>query len=209
MSQTVVMVREDTPGDSRLVAYYIARPGSDVDTTELRNHVRDRLPYYMVPHHFVAMEQMPQTNNGKIDFKALPVPSQPNMEKTEVEPTLPSTPAEKFMLDTWKTILDSEDVGLNDNFFEVGGHSLLVMKVITAVNDKTNVRLSPQDFLVGTLEQVADRIADAPAFDDEIDSGESNPSEPVAGANVEPNDDPTKSSALKQVFSKTLKGFWD
>jgi len=139
ISQTAVIVREDTVGDARLVAYIVAKQDESNVTGQLRDHLRASLPHYMVPQHFVELEKFPQTNNGKIDFKALPEPTHdPNSHDSDGAP--PETAAEKYLANAWSSILELDDLLLNDTFFDVGGHSLLVMKVIAKVEAK-NLRL--------------------------------------------------------------------
>ena len=106
----------------------------------------------MVPQHFVFLESMPQTNNGKIDYKSLPAPKAEVAETTDI--AMPNSPAEKYLAGVWEEVLEIEDVGLNDTFFDIGGHSLLVMKIITEVNEKTGVKLGPQEFLISTLDSL-------------------------------------------------------
>ena len=118
----------------------------------------------MVPQHVVQLDSMPQTNNGKIDYKALPAPTiEQQVDASQCEDELPSTPAQKYLASVWRDVLD-DDVYLNDMFFDIGGHSLLVMKVISAVEEKTGIRLGPQEFLVATLEQMADKLEASEAF---------------------------------------------
>ena len=165
VEQNVVIVREDQAGDARLVAYTIAKSGQKVSATQLREHVRESLPYYMVPQHFVELEQMPQTNNGKIDYKALPAPKEEvAKEGDSSDIAMPTTPAQKFLADIWSDVLEMDDIGVNDTFFDIGGHSLLVMKVITQVHEETGVKLGPQDFLISTLEQMADKLEQSDRF---------------------------------------------
>jgi acyl carrier protein len=103
----------------------------------------------MVPQHFVELDAMPQTNNGKIDYKSLPAPSTEVAEPAET--CAPNSPAEKYLASVWEEVLETDDVDLNDTFFDIGGHSLLVMKVISTVHDKTGIKLGPQDFLMTRL----------------------------------------------------------
>lgn len=155
VQQGVVIVREDNVGDVRLVAYWVG----DADQQTVREHLRLSLPYYMVPQHMVNLEAMPQTNNGKIDYKSLPVP-QNNTDDAPVA-AVPATAGETLLIDVWQTVLETEDVGVHDNFFDLGGHSLLVMQVITEIESRTGVKLSPRDFLIGTVSQMAEQLADA------------------------------------------------
>jgi len=230
VEQNVVIVREDVVGDARLVAYVVTLPDQSLSPTQLRNHIRESLPFYMVPQHFVEIDAMPQTNNGKIDYKALPAPvADVAEESTADDVAMPQTPAEKFLASVWEEVLEIDDVAQNDLFFDVGGHSLLVMKVIATVNEKTGIKLGPQDFLVGTLEQMAGKIEESHFFkSDEVESGTSGKSSPVAGnaavaqnvaetvgATTQVESVPTKpapalanESETQGVFKK-LTGFWN
>ena len=207
LAQNVVIVREDNTGDARLVAYFVAKTGEAIDVNDLRDHLRESVPYYMVPQHFVELEQMPQTNNGKIDYKALPAPSKSTESVASTPTALPQEPAELYMAEVWKDVLEIEDVDLNDNFFEIRGHSLLVMKVITAVQEKTGVRLGPQDFLVGTLEQLAGRLTKVEGFTPKaVESSPVAIDEPSSTSNESA---PASDSGIKQKLKKSLKGFWN
>jgi len=213
VGQCVVIVREDTPGDARLVAYVIDKTGQTATASALRDHLRSSLPYYMVPQHFVSLDSMPQTNNGKIDYKALPAPSNDTNESaTDSSDAVPTTAAEKYLACVWGEVLEMDDLYINDTFFDIGGHSLLVMKVITAVNEKTGVKLGPQEFLVSTLEQMADRIADSYSFD-EVDDSTPTENSPDAEPEVQPNEDEeTESTNAESDTSgafRFIKGFWN
>ena len=155
VDQGVVIVREDTVGDARLVAYWVG----DADSAAIRDHLRSSLPHYMIPQHMISLDAMPQTNNGKIDYKALPVPQQTAAEPSQGAEA--ETAGEKLLVEVWQKVLETSDVCIHDNFFDLGGHSLLVMKVITEVETRTGVKLSPRDFLIGTVQQMAEHLEDA------------------------------------------------
>lgn len=127
VAEGVVVLREDTPGDKQLVAYY--RPDTAVadslDSITLRNQLRGRLPSYMVPSRLVSLSSFPLTANGKIDRQALPVP--PPLAPTQIVP--PSNELEKTIATIWQDLLQIETVSIEDNFFDLGGHSLLSMRV--------------------------------------------------------------------------------
>jgi len=127
----------------------------------------------------------------------------------------PTTPAEKFLAETWEQILEVDGIYLNDTFFDIGGHSLLVMKVITRVHEKTGVKLSPQDFLVLTLEQIADSIASQFNFGEEDNAlppqstvNSSRQSAEVSELSLQEPDRHETEAIAKTAF-KYIKGFWN
>ncbi len=126
VAEAAVVVREDTPGDKRLVAYLA---GADVpDGTALRAELKRTLPDYLVPAAFVALERLPLTPSGKLDRRALPVPPQRRDLDTEAVP--PCTPAEVALAAIWCDVLGVPAVGIDDDFFALGGHSLLATQVV-------------------------------------------------------------------------------
>jgi amino acid adenylation domain-containing protein len=131
VKDAVVIVREDTPGDKRLVAYLISR-GDPPSTDELRSQVKQNLPEYMVPSAFVMLASFPLTTNGKVDRRALPAPDiQALMDTSEF--VAPRNPSEETLAAIWSEVLRVASVGVHDNFFELGGHSLLATQVIARV----------------------------------------------------------------------------
>ena len=208
VEQTVVVVREDTPGDARLVAYLIPKSGQNVAASQLRDHLKESVPYYMVPQHFVTLETMPQTNNGKIDYKALPAPKAESTDPVNADGiAMPGTAAEKWLAGVWEEILEIDDVCLNDTFFDIGGHSLLVMKVITNVHEKTGVKLGPQEFLMSTLEQMADRITETYQFESTDDESVEKTVTPETTYPELKESAPVKSE--NAGLFRVLKGFWN
>jgi len=122
----VVIVREDVPGDKRLVAYFVNKQQPVPSTVELRHFLANKLPDYMVPSAFVALETLPLTPNGKLDRKALP---QPQALQRESEAVAPQTELEQTIVTIWQQVLRIDNVGTQDTFFELGGDSLLVVQV--------------------------------------------------------------------------------
>ncbi len=162
----VASVREDHPGDVRLVGYVIHKKGAHVTDSEMRKHLRTTLPDYMVPQHFVQLDTFPLTPNGKVDRKRLPPPFA-TAPASEHEVVPPSTPSEKLVAAAYAEALSNPRVGLHDNFFELGGHSLLCLTVIARLEKDTGKRLSPRVVLRDSLQQVAAALdslsAEAPA----------------------------------------------
>jgi natural product biosynthesis luciferase-like monooxygenase protein/amino acid adenylation domain-containing protein len=124
--EAVALVREDNPGDQRLVAYVTMREGQTVTVDELRRLLRARLPEFMVPAHIVSMRALPQTPNLKVDRRALPAP---NTGADVASYTAPASELETQIAAVWCDVLNVERVGATDNFFDLGGHSLLTLRV--------------------------------------------------------------------------------
>ncbi|QWP77562.1 amino acid adenylation domain-containing protein [Lysobacter sp. K5869] len=151
MQEVAVLAREDRLGDKRLVAYFSAAASVDLD--DLRRHLGETLPAYMVPAAYVAMPRMPLTANGKLDRKALPAPDAGAYPAREYEAPVGAT--ETALAQIWAEVLKLERVGRNDNFFALGGHSLLLMTLIERMRRiglKADVRVL---FAAPTLQALA------------------------------------------------------
>ena len=143
--ETVVLAREDTPGDKRLVAYVVPRDEQVPTATELRRFLKQKLPDYMIPSAFVLLEVLPLTPNGKVDRRTLPAPNsvRPEMEAAFVAPR---TSVEEVLAEIWAEVLGLEQVGIYDNFFELGGNSLLSVQIVSKVR-QAGIQLAPKDFI--------------------------------------------------------------
>lgn len=140
---SVVTDREGVPGDKRLVGYVIPKSGARIAVADLRNHLKTKLPDYMVPNGFVLLETFPLTPNGKIDYKALPAPQMQGISKTF---KVPQTERQRGIAALFAEVLllTSDLVGLDDNFFELGGHSLLATQLASRLRSTFDVELSIQ-----------------------------------------------------------------
>jgi amino acid adenylation domain-containing protein len=127
IEQAVANVREDRPGLKRLVAYYVAK--SDLSNNDLRKHLAALLPDYMQPSAFVAVKELPRTPSGKIDRKALPAPDVKRPE-LDVAYAAPQTAVQKTLANVWADLLGIDRVGIDDNFFDLGGNSLLSIQCV-------------------------------------------------------------------------------
>jgi len=128
VTAVVTVAREDTPGDLRLVAYYVPVNGGGPEVeTRLRDHLRALLPEVMVPGLFVGLPQLPMTPNGKVDRKALPAPEAGRRGAAALAP--PGNAVEELLVQVWREALGVDRVGVDDNFFDLGGHSLLAVQV--------------------------------------------------------------------------------
>lgn len=145
ISEAVVTAREDRPGDQRLVAYIVTSPPLAPDTFRKqvpvwRTNLQDVLPVYMVPSEFVSLEQLPITPNGKIDRKALPKPAALPVVASEAAAE-PVTKTEKLIAEIWKEALDLNQISLDTDFFEAGGHSMIAVQVMAQLEKETGKRL--------------------------------------------------------------------
>jgi aryl carrier-like protein len=128
VQEAVVLAREDTPGEKRLVAYYTAREQNSVEAQALRAHLATKLPEYMVPAAYVRLDSLPLTPNGKLDRKALPAPEGDAYVVRQYE--APQGAIEELLAGIWAELLNQERVGRHDNFFELGGHSLMAVTLV-------------------------------------------------------------------------------
>ena len=163
VKQAVVIAREDTPGNPRLVGYMIIN--EQKNDNDLRAQfdtwqrgLLDVLPEYMVPDDFVIMETIPITPNGKIDRKALPKPNYSNIQRTG-EIVAPRTSNEKLVADIWTELMGLETISIFDNFFELGGRSLVAVKIMARLEQETGKRLPLATlFEHSTVERLAARL---------------------------------------------------
>jgi len=140
--ESIVVAREQVPGQKHLVAYIVPQKGGSPETAKLRQELRKHLPDYMVPSAFVFLEKLPLTPSGKVDRKSLPAPEQ------QTPPAAPANPNEKpwlpiqfQLVQIWEEILGVKPVGIRDNFFDLGGHSLLAVKMMDRVEEVTGRKL--------------------------------------------------------------------
>jgi amino acid adenylation domain-containing protein len=136
--EAVVAARDDTPGETRLVAYVVAEP--PLAAHDLRSFLKEKLPEHMVPAVFVPLDALLLTPTGKVDRRALPAPDR---TRPEFEPAFvaPRTPTEELTAEIWTELLGVEPVGIHDNFFDLGGHSLLATQVVSRVRDTFQVEI--------------------------------------------------------------------
>ncbi|HEY0602881.1 MAG TPA: amino acid adenylation domain-containing protein [Herpetosiphonaceae bacterium] len=154
--ETIVMARDDTPGDKRLVAYVVPTENQEPRTknlnpeedgsrfsvlgSDLRAHAAAKLPEYMLPSAFVILTAIPLNNSGKVDRKALPAPDQLRAELS-ASYAGPRDATEQILADLWANVLQVEQVGIHDNFFDLGGHSLTAIQIMTEVRSTFQIEL--------------------------------------------------------------------
>ena len=125
-----VIARDDISDDKCLVAYVVLDKAHAVEINELRRFLRQKLPEYMVPSFFVALDALPLMPNGKVDYHALPAPDAMVIDLEEIF-VAPRTPVEQQIADIWSEILRLDQVGIHSNFFKLGGHSLMATRVVS------------------------------------------------------------------------------
>ncbi|MEX2209206.1 MAG: MupA/Atu3671 family FMN-dependent luciferase-like monooxygenase [Myxococcota bacterium] len=158
IQECVVVAREDAGGGPSLVAYFVPKGVAPV-IEELREHLRETLPEFMVPALFVSLAALPLTPNGKIDRKRLPAPEQ-HKPRTLVQFVAPQNALEGTIAEVWREVLKVETVGAEDNFFDLGGHSLLVVQVHRALREKLPQPLSLTDlYRFPTIRSLAEFLA--------------------------------------------------
>jgi amino acid adenylation domain-containing protein len=179
VADCAVVARAET-GETRLVAYVVG----EAEAEALRAHLRRSLPEHMVPSAFVSLDALPLTPNGKLDRKALPAPELASAEKTYVAPR---TSVEELLAEIWAELLRVERVGVHDSFFDLGGHSLLVMRLLTRIRSTFDLEISIRTvFSMPTLEAMAGEIERA-IYEDiasmsEFEAEQLAESNPIAGA---------------------------
>jgi amino acid adenylation domain-containing protein len=139
--QAVVVVREDRPGDRNLIAYVVGNGRAPVDANALKAAALRDVAHYMVPSHFVEIDQVPLTPNGKLDQKALPAPAL----VAAGEGRKPRTREEHQLCDLYAEVLKRPEVGIDDSFFDLGGHSLLAARLLAKIRAVLNVEVSVRD----------------------------------------------------------------
>jgi amino acid adenylation domain-containing protein len=167
IKEAVVIVREDKPGEKRLVSYLVMNEGMEFELIKVRQYLLNKVPDYMVPAAFVVIDKLPLTPNGKIDLGALPVPdgARPDLERVFIAPR---TQTERKLAEIWMEILILEQVGIHDNFFELGGHSLLALQLVNRIRDEFKIELPLSHlFRAATVEKLAIEIVQAQSLVEE------------------------------------------
>lgn len=178
--EVVVMARQDSSDEKRLVAYVVPRSGGGVDVAALRRYLEDRIPEYMVPSAFVCLAAFPLTSNGKVNRQQLPPPDTQHHLRTPY--VAPRNAAERILVEIWTDLLKVPNIGVDDNFFDLGGHSLLAIQLLHRVQRSVGHRLSlTAIFHAPTVAKLAGLIssASAPASSPMVVLQESGPGYPL------------------------------
>ncbi|MCX2729531.1 amino acid adenylation domain-containing protein [Saccharopolyspora sp. NFXS83] len=156
LKQVVVVAHEDSGGDTALCAYCVPAAGAVLDQRKLRGHLAEHLPTFMIPAHFVELPALPLTVSGKIDVESLPAP-EAGRSRRDHEPTV--TLFETRMAEHWKSLLDLDEVGLQDDFFELGGSSIKLIELIHHVQREFDITVAVGElFKTTTLRGMAKTV---------------------------------------------------
>ena len=169
VGEAVVVALEDHADGHRLAAYIVPKQKPAPAISELRQYLKQRLPGYMVPSAFVNLDRIPRTPNGKADRRALPAPEQ---ARSDSQGTFvpPRSPLEAQIAEVWKEVLGVERVSVYDNFFDLGGHSLLSVQAIARLHKKIGLKIHPKSFVTQTLGQIASAYEERMNIAGETDS---------------------------------------
>ncbi|OPY27897.1 MAG: Acetyl-coenzyme A synthetase [Methanobacterium sp. PtaU1.Bin242] len=137
IKETIVIAKENMSGNKYLCTYYVGN--EELTTTQLREYLSTALPDYMIPSHFIKLEKMPLNLNGKIDRKALPEPD--GSISTDTEYVAPRNEFEELLVEIWKEVLGVKKVGIEDNFFDLGGNSLTIINLLSRVLEETGIEI--------------------------------------------------------------------
>lgn len=156
VKEVIVIAREDTPGDQRIVAYLIPTNGA-IDGKTLKEFLKSKLPEYMIPSHYITLKAFPLTPNGKINRRAFPVPSDQDLQVNAKDLILPKEELEIKIAEMWSELLNVKTVGIEDNFFDIGGHSLLAVKLHVRLKQTIDEELTLIDiFRFSTIKSIID-----------------------------------------------------
>ncbi|HEY7418001.1 MAG TPA: non-ribosomal peptide synthetase, partial [Ktedonobacteraceae bacterium] len=161
--EAAVVPRQNDVGGQRLIAYLVSATDHSVLLSEIRHYLRQILPAYMVPAHFVFLPSLPLTLSGKLDRLALPAPEETDI-RDETPLVLPQTPIEAQLADIWQAVLGVKQIGIHDSFFDLGGNSLLATQIVLHVRETLHVDIALHDvFRVPTVAELAVFVAEQQA----------------------------------------------
>ena len=143
VQQAAALVRKDAAGDPKLIAYIVVKPGRTATQTDIREHLQAKLPAHMIPHACVPIDAIPLTVNGKVDQAALPDPQ--TMTRVQLDLEGPASPIERLIVGIWRRTLNIDQIGRDDNFFDVGGDLLMLVSMHRDLQEELGVEISVTD----------------------------------------------------------------
>jgi acyl-coenzyme A synthetase/AMP-(fatty) acid ligase/acyl carrier protein len=159
VGDVVVVPGDDTHGDRYLVAYLATNENLSLSISEIRSFLQQELPEYMIPSAFMFLDALPRTPNGKVNYRALPMPDF-ERSRLETEFVAPQTETEKQIAEIWQEVLGLEQVGIQDNFFDLGGHSLLAAQLVSRIEARVGEAINLRSFfLAPTVSALATLLA--------------------------------------------------
>ncbi|MDO3679095.1 non-ribosomal peptide synthetase [Paenibacillus ehimensis] len=154
VKEAVVTARAGEQQQSYLCAYVVAREGGEIDKAKLKQHLKECLPEYMIPSYFVRLDSIPLTSNGKVDRKALPAPDRSGLLVSDYE--APQSGIQEALADIWRGVLGVGKIGIHDNFFDLGGHSLKATIVISEIHKQLQIEVPLRElFRYPTIQELS------------------------------------------------------
>ncbi|MFK7730997.1 MAG: amino acid adenylation domain-containing protein [Pseudomonadales bacterium] len=153
--QCVATVREDRPGDQRLVAYVVFKDGAELSVVEMRKHLRKFLPAYMIPQHLIPIDSIPTTLNGKINRDSLPKPAYSQAQQIDAHRATSGNASEQWLLTTLRELIGLDHINLDDGFFDVGGNSMMAADLIQRAKTEMNMDIPLSAMALQTISQIA------------------------------------------------------
>ena len=158
ISKAIVLYHKDIPGIPRLVAYVLPASEEHLTPNNFRNYLKAKLPAYMVPATFILLKELPLNPNGKIDKRALPLPNEV-IQPDQTPFVAPKTEIEKQLASIWQDVLEITCIGIQDNFFDLGGHSLMATQMVSRIRKKWSIDLKLTTFFESpTIQQLSEGI---------------------------------------------------
>ncbi len=200
VQDAVILLREDHPGEQRLVAYFLPNSEAIPSTAELRAHLRQLLPDYMIPHAFVLLESFLLTPNGKVDRKAFPAPDRAHPE-AERPLQAPRSRLERLLAEKWRQVLHCEQIGIEDNFFELGGDSIQAAVLANQLQDALGQAISVRMvFTSPTIAELASSLERSFPILGCLDGFPSLPGAPASLPRLAPTDEKPLSFAQQRLW---------
>ncbi len=163
IKETAVCVYKDSSATPHLIAYIVSRDEQELDIEGIRNHLSASLPQYMLPNYYIVIDKLPLNVNGKVDRKQLPEPKQSQTQKTYIPPR---NVQEQKLVDIWARVLQKSTIGIDDNFFDQGGDSLIAVRLISQIRKEFKMEISIRSiFDTPTIKQLSELLTDKSAID--------------------------------------------